>query len=386
MKTRVLTLLLAGVGLVTTGAGKGEGRMFEGIHTGEFWYAMIGGEGHPLGYARLDVARPEGGGLTVQWELKLAYDGGNYEETRSMTLDAAGQLVAAEYRALGNLVGSARTDGGRWLVTTIRDGKPVEAEAKLPPDSMIGLGFVLAPLVPRKEGGRFERTELDEANGFEPIGTTSFTYVRHDERDWEGEKLAVDRILMKKANGKEMPVEVTADGRIVSSDWGGGNRMLLSKHSTKDLYRPAPPAIEVVETGPETLVMKGVLANLTPEAVFDDFTKKDRIPLFWAPVADVEPKVGGTYELEWPGPGWKLEGKIRVFEPGKKLAFTWKWAHRPEAPEQIVTIELAPAPGGGTAVTLTHGPYRDTEEDRRERKGHVDGWKYVFAHLRALAK
>ena len=316
--------------------------------------------------------------------MKLAFEGGTYEETRSLATDAAGEIRSSAYHAFGNLVCSGERKGGTWVVTTVEEGKPARREAPPPPTgATTGMGFVLASAVPRGEGGGFVRVELDEANGLRSLGETSFRWAGKAEREWEGERLLVHRIVVRKANGNELPLEVAGDGRIVAMDWGGGNVMVLSKTSTRDLFRPAPPAAAVVSEGAH-LILRADLAAFTPQEVFDHFTKKELLAAFWPPEAEVEAKVGGKYHLDWPGPGWKLRGTVRVWEPGRRLAFTWKWEHTPEAPELLMTIDLAPAEGGGTTVTLTQGPYRDTPEDARERSGHVRGWQDVFGRLRSL--
>lgn len=385
MRFRIACLFV--VTLAATAAGvraEEEKTMLDRIPAGEYWYAMLGKGPQPMGYAHLRIERIAEGGLAVEWELKLAHESGNYEETRVMSVDSDAELLFSEYRVYGNLVCSGKRSGDEWVVTTLKDGKPEVESREAPKGAMTGMGFVFASAVPREEGGSLSRLELDEANAFDAIGETKFTWKRQFERDWEGEKIVVHEILMEKGNERTMPIEIADDGRLIQSDWGGGNLMVLSKESTKDLYRPAPPAISVVDSPPDRLVMRGELPKLSPEEVYDHYTQPELLTKFWAPEAEIEAKPGGKYHLHWPGPGWRLVGTVKEAECGKKLSFTWNWAHTPDAPELVVTMTFEPREGGGTVVTLEQGPYRDTEEDRKEREGHAQGWQFFFAKLRAL--
>ena len=49
-----------------------------------------------------------------------------------------------------------------------------------------------------------------------------------------------------------------------------------------------------------------------------------------------------------------------------------------------MTIRLSPADGDGTKIDLTQGPYGETVEETTDRKGHVEGWQFVFGKLRSL--
>ncbi|GAC1445637.1 MAG: hypothetical protein NVSMB52_07470 [Chloroflexota bacterium] len=81
---------------------------------------------------------------------------------------------------------------------------------------------------------------------------------------------------------------------------------------------------------------------------------------------------------------WHLRGEYTRYEPSKKLAFTWKWDHTPHTPVRQVEIDFQELEGGGTVLTLHHGSYSDSNEDREERKGHVEGWDHFLGRLTAL--
>lgn len=376
---------VAGFWLLAGGAGaEEEGSVLERVAAGEHWYAMLGPDGRPTGYAKLVVGRPEGGGLSIDWELAIAPGGDKYEETRRFVLDGAGDLVESELRQFGNLLGRAKREGDKLVVTTLVDGKPADREVDPTPGAMNGMGYVLAAAVPREDGGRLARPELDEANGHVLLGETVMTFEGIEKREWEGETLEVAKIRLVKANGRALPLLITADGRILEADWGRGNRMVLAKKSTKDLYKPPPPVVVEVPSDEPYLVMKGELEKFSPEEVYDHYTQPELLGKFWAPQAVVEAKPGGKYELTWPAQGWKLIGVVKEAERGERLTFTWNWEHAPDAPEQTVTLTFAPREGGGTRIGVRHGPYEASEEDATLRASHREGWVYFFGRLRAL--
>lgn len=362
--------------------GEEEEHMVEAVPPGDYWYAMRTEDGAAVGYARLVVVRRSDGGLGIDWTLKIAH-GGNYEETRRLTVDRDGRLLESEHRAFDNLVCAGRRDGDAWRITVVEDGKVVERETEPPPaDATTGMGFVFAAAVPREEGGTLTFVELNEADALKPIGRVRYTWEGTAEGEGEVASGPVHRIRIHKPTGKDLPLTIAEDGRILTVDWGSLD-MALSPTSTEGLYTAHVPLLTVREAGAQ-LVLEGDVAGFTPDEVYDHFTKPDLLATFWAPEAEVDLRVGGAYTLSWPGPGWTLLGEVLEADRGHRLAFRWRWKHRPDAPDQRVVLDLAPAEGGGCRVRITHGPYRDTEADAAEREGHVQGWETAFSRLVAL--
>lgn len=354
------------------------------LPTGLCWYSVTDLEERSIGFARLEAERTPDGGYVAHWDLKIAPRGTPYEETREMSLDAAGELESCEYRVFGNLVSAGERSGDRWLVTKVVDGIPATNEAEPPVRAVTALGFILACLVPREAGARLSRAELDESSALGPRGEAVFTWVGSRERDWEGAPIAVQDVVLRWADGDEDAIQVGEDGHVVEAGWGDGFRLVLSSSSTEHLYRPPPPVMSVVPSPPDRLAMHGVLEAFSPKEVFDRFTKPALLSEFWAPQADIGGDVGGKYELSWPDPGWRLLGRIEAWEPGRKLAFTWKWQQTPDVPELLVTMAFSERAEGGTLVDLEMGTYEDTPADQKEREGHAQGWVYFFGRLSAL--
>ncbi len=105
-------------------------------------------------------------------------------------------------------------------------------------------------------------------------------------------------------------------------------------------------------TGPASKVQfEAEFPMAAPSRLFDYLTQPDLLIQWWPQAADVEPRVGGRYQLAWPAMEWVLSGEYSEFAPGRRLAFSWQWAHQPELPVRQVTIAFTPA-GAGTRLLL----------------------------------
>jgi uncharacterized protein YndB with AHSA1/START domain len=100
-----------------------------------------------------------------------------------------------------------------------------------------------------------------------------------------------------------------------------------------------------------------------------------------------EPGTGGRfieiYEAAT-GEGWEI-GRVRVWEPGRRLVYSWREAGW--TPEETTEVEVRfEAVGGGrTRVTVTHSGWetvRDPERNRRLREGYAYGVKELLGWYR----
>jgi uncharacterized protein YndB with AHSA1/START domain len=134
------------------------------------------------------------------------------------------------------------------------------------------------------------------------------------------------------------------------------------------------------------LQLEADITGIGPDGLFRFWTEPERITRWWPQEAEIEPRMGGAYHLAWPGPGFHLRGRYIHFEPGVRLAFGWKWDESGEtAPERHVDIRFQPYEDG-TRISLTHGLYADSDEDREERQHHVEGWQYFLPRLASAVK
>ena len=137
-------------------------------------------------------------------------------------------------------------------------------------------------------------------------------------------------------------------------------------------------------TDPDTLTVAALYERATPDELFAYWTAPVLLTQWWPEQADTDPRPGGSYHLAWPKMGWHLRGEYTAVEPGRRLAFTWRWDHEPDKPTRTVEVLLDPIGDLGTQLTVTHTTY--TPADREERDGHLEGWTYFLTRLRdALA-
>lgn len=117
----------------------------------------------------------------------------------------------------------------------------------------------------------------------------------------------------------------------------------------------------------------------TPAKVYQAWTKAEAVARWFAPsneyrvvVHELDVKVGGRYRIEMAHQSGRSSialGTYRELEPGKRIAFTWKWESRPTMPETVVEIDLLPQ-GNDTELVLTHRLF----DEGADRDNHEKGW------------
>ncbi len=357
-----------------------EGTMLSDPKLGAFWFRMQDAEGEPGGYCRLMVTRGEDKSLSFSWELHLAFPGGTYEEERTMVLDAGRHWRSATMSLDGNFVADAKRDESKVVGKARVDGEIQEISAEIPDNVLTSLSFVVATMLPLEAGQAFSFPELNEASGFKDEGEASLTVVEKETLPGDIETWRVTMVR----GGNEMPIWIREDRTIQQIDWGGGNLMIYSKENTEHLFQPTPPAVSEVPSDPDQLVVAGDFPGFTPQELYDHFTKEDLLVKWWPPKAKIELKEGGAYELDWAEGGWKLDGKVVAFEPGKRFVFTWFGSTAEEGvPPRTVEVLFTPIEGG-THLELTHSTYDDTPKDQEAKVGHLKGWEHFLTQLKAL--
>lgn len=77
-------------------------------------------------------------------------------------------------------------------------------------------------------------------------------------------------------------------------------------------------------SGPDVLLIEADFPSTDPLTLFAYWTEPRLLQRWWPPEAEIEPYVGGSYHLSWPGRNWHLCGRYTHFEPAKRLDFTWR--------------------------------------------------------------
>jgi len=108
------------------------------------------------------------------------------------------------------------------------------------------------------------------------------------------------------------------------------------------------------------------------EEVWAALTRSDRLPQWLAP-GEIEPRVGGAARLDFGDSGIVIDSTVTVFEPMRRLEYSWSGPREPERP---VCWEVEPL-GAGSVLTLTLKTAATDDPDRA-----AAGWA---AHLEMLA-
>jgi len=127
-----------------------------------------------------------------------------------------------------------------------------------------------------------------------------------------------------------------------------------------------------------------------PDAIVIELDVPVEVALAWRAVtdpgvvaqwfADVTPidAVGRPYRVDF-GDGSAVEGQVMDHEPGRQLAYSWRWADAPDGPTTVVRW-VVEATDGVSRIRLTHDGW--TAADTVARDDHAEYWD---SYLEALA-
>ena len=133
-------------------------------------------------------------------------------------------------------------------------------------------------------------------------------------------------------------------------------------------------------------ILVAIRVRATPERAFEVFTSE--VGLWWRPnrlfrfthrspgVLAFEPGVGGRFLEQWPdGANFEI-GHITAWEPGVRLAFTWR--QEAFAPGQMTNVEVRFEPvETETRVTVVHHGWETVPPEHVARHSFPDR---VFLH------
>jgi len=142
--------------------------------------------------------------------------------------------------------------------------------------------------------------------------------------------------------------------------------------------------VKQIDSSDDRIIIDAEFQNLSPESLFDYFTVPGLLERWWPSLAEVDPRIAGTYHFSWPKQGWHLRGSYTDFERGKRLGFSWKWDHEP-SDNTNVSLIIETLPRRGSHLVLNHGSYSVDEEGRKRRQGHIDGWMHFLERLQSSA-
>jgi Activator of Hsp90 ATPase homolog 1-like protein len=128
-------------------------------------------------------------------------------------------------------------------------------------------------------------------------------------------------------------------------------------------------------------VRREVIVAVAPDLAFDVFTRD--IGRWWPLEENGVYGAGATVAFEdrdlverSPAGEPTVWGTVTVWEPGRRVAFTWH-PGRPASPATQVEVTFEEI-ADGTRVTLTHSGWEAVEEPCGAREGYDNGWPWVL--------
>jgi uncharacterized protein YndB with AHSA1/START domain len=140
----------------------------------------------------------------------------------------------------------------------------------------------------------------------------------------------------------------------------------------------------------DKVIHHSIQLECDPHRAFELFTVKQLLEAWLVPVAEVEPTVGGRYELFWEPNDRENDStlgcKITALVPDKLIAFEWRsprqFKHFANAVDPLTHVVVCFIPDRqGTAVELIHSGWRGTSEWEEARLWQDRAWTLAFQAL-----
>jgi uncharacterized protein YndB with AHSA1/START domain len=140
----------------------------------------------------------------------------------------------------------------------------------------------------------------------------------------------------------------------------------------------------------EKSIDKDVVVNATLEQAWDAWTTREGLVSFFAPDAQVEPRVGGAFHLHFdPGAPAGAKGaddmRFMALQPRQMISFDWNAPPSlPEARQQrtFVIVRFAAVDDKSTRVTLHHTGWGNGGEWDRAHAYFDRAWGHVLGGMK----
>lgn len=132
-----------------------------------------------------------------------------------------------------------------------------------------------------------------------------------------------------------------------------------------------------------------VRVKASPETVFSYFTDPEKYRLWKGLAADLDPRPGGRYRVDWRRENG-IRGEYVVVDPPRRVVFTWGW----ESPDMELPRGVREVPPGSTTVEVVFIPDGDDTIVRVRHDGlpgdgaasaHTWGWNLYLPRLQIAA-
>lgn len=146
----------------------------------------------------------------------------------------------------------------------------------------------------------------------------------------------------------------------------------------------------------QKVVYQSVRLSCDAKKAFEMFTVNENLESWLPEIADVEPKVGGKYELFWDSDNREKNStigcKVTSLEENKFISFEWKGPPQfgnimnTAVPLTHVVVFFMPCADSGTSpcteVRLIHSGWGDSAEWQKARSYFDTAWSIAFKNLK----
>ncbi len=157
-----------------------------------------------------------------------------------------------------------------------------------------------------------------------------------------------------------------------------------------DHFCKSPPSTLQGSVDLDKTIYHSISLRCSPDRAFELFTVNAHLERWLTEAADVEPKIGGKYELFWTLDDKENDStigcKILAVAPSKFLCFEWKGPRKFKhfmndvRPLTHVVVSFTPHPEE-TEVHLLHTGWRDSTEWEAARQWFDKAWAMALSEL-----
>lgn len=150
------------------------------------------------------------------------------------------------------------------------------------------------------------------------------------------------------------------------------------------------PSRDSVAAASDLVILKHVTLPISPTETFRISSDSSGLESWLCEKAEVEPKIGGKYELFWvptdPENDSTIGCRVTALEQGRLIAFQWRSPRQFKAfansadPLTHVVVVLHGVKEG-TAVTLIHSGWRSSPEWLQAAEWQAVAWDFAFQAL-----
>ena len=133
----------------------------------------------------------------------------------------------------------------------------------------------------------------------------------------------------------------------------------------------------------DTKVIERVISiDASPETVFRLITDPTEYVRWKGQLADLDPRPGGTFRVEFANRSDIAAGKFVEVVPNRRVVFSWGWEGNEHVPPGSSTVEIdLERDGKGTRLRLVHRGLPDAAI-----ASHTEGWDYFLPRLEDVAE